>query len=43
MDETRGLRSLLILVMMMKSIISGAHSSDPFSPVDNFILEMEKA
>lgn len=34
--------SILILAMMMKAIISGAHSPDPFSPVDNFILEMEK-
>ena len=40
-QERHSVTAMLLTAMMIKAIISGANSPDPFDPVQQMILEMD--
>ena len=39
--KSKRVSTMLLTLIMIKAILSGAHSHDPFDPVQKFLLDME--
>jgi len=39
--KSKKISAMLLTLVMIKAILSGAHSPNPFDPIQKFLLDME--